>query len=105
MNVRTLSFVGLTGVLSALPALAENPTGVPVSESAPMSCTTNSLGSPPTSSFTVQTTGSTWPAPASRGTGPCLDYAYTISAKDLGNGPNIDHTVFALSASQQVAMT
>jgi hypothetical protein len=105
MNVRKFSFVGLMCFLSALPALADNLAGVPVSESAPTSCTTVSFASPQTSSFTVQTSGNPWPAPASCTNGPCLDYAYTISAKDLSNGPNIDHTVFAVSASQALAMT
>jgi hypothetical protein len=70
--------------------------GVPVSEAPPLFCKT--------ADFTIEAiTGPNFqfPKPATCGGSPCSDYGYKITSTTL----NIDHTLFALSATQNLYLT
>ena len=90
-----LSSITETFIVATLIAAAHawpNPAGAAVPESPPLSCQT--------ANFTVQVLmGGGFPKPTQCVNGQaCLDYGYSISSTTL----NVDHTVFAVSASQDL---
>jgi hypothetical protein len=86
----------MIGALFAAGQAGANPAGVPVSESPPLSCQTPA--------FTVQAVtgaGGQFPKPAQCNSQPCSEYHYRVSSTTL----NVDHTVFAVSATQNLFST
>jgi hypothetical protein len=83
----------LLGTLLVAGGVTANPTGVPVPEAPPLSCTT--------SNFTVQLAQG-FPAPAACNEGPCTEYRYNLSSPTL---QNIDHAVFSVSSAQDLSYT
>lgn len=86
----------LVGALFAAGEVVANPTGVPVAEAPPLSCSTSFFN------VTLNSTGSATCPTASAS--PCTKYDYTIAAKSP-TGPNVDHTVFAVAATQDLNAT
>jgi hypothetical protein len=94
-----LKYRNTIAVFAVTVAMAEtvlaNPAGVPVPETPPLSCTT--------SAFAIQAVAGPngeFPKAADCGATPCAEYHYRISGTQ-----NVDHTVFSVSATQDLHMT
>lgn len=98
--------VAVGAVFAATQGSAHNPTGVPITEPGPFVCTTTN--------FQIQAIlglsgefpmdgGPCTLTPKHSGQN-CVDYGYIISARSP-TGPNVDHTVFAISADQDLDHT
>jgi hypothetical protein len=85
------------GVLFVAGKVAANPPGVPVSELPPLSCSTTSF------EVTLNSTSSV-ECPVTSSSPTCTKYDYTIASKSP-TGPNVDHTVFAVAATQDLNAT
>jgi hypothetical protein len=86
----------LIGALFAAGDVGANPTGAPVPESPPLSCQTQAFAVE-----AVTGSGGEFPKPFQCNSQPCSDYHYRISSATL----NVDHTVFAVSATQNLFST
>lgn len=86
----------LVGALFVAGEVVANPTGVPVPEAPPLSCSTTFFN------VTLNSTASATCPTASASL--CTKYDYTIAAKS-STGPNVDHTVFAVAATQDLNAT
>jgi len=100
-NLLLIALIVVMGALFATAEVKANPSGVPVSDPGPFSCTT--------SSFKVEAilVGGAFPAIVPCPTNPgqnCSDYGYKVSALSP-TGPNVDHTVFAIAATQDLSST